>query len=26
MFQRMGDRLVRTGDRMFGWFQRRTRT
>jgi hypothetical protein len=25
VFQRMGDRLVRTGDRVFGWFQRRPR-
>jgi hypothetical protein len=25
MFQRMGNTLVRTGDRMFGWFQRRPR-
>ncbi len=25
MFQRVGNTLVRTGDRMFGWFQRRPR-
>lgn len=25
MFQRIGDRIVRTGDRVFGWFQRRPR-
>ena len=26
MFRRVGDTFVRSGDRMFGWFQRRTRT
>ena len=26
MFRRMGDTIVRTGDRMFGWLQRRSRT
>jgi hypothetical protein len=26
MFRRMGDTIVRTGDRMFGWLQRRART
>ena len=26
MFRRVADTFVRSGDRMFGWFQRRTRT
>jgi hypothetical protein len=26
LFKRVGDTFVRTGDRMLGWFSRRTRT